>query len=405
MNNFWKNDLQLTTQAPSIAQTPLKAPIIHLPQIKDTVSLRFRGKKEPLTKGVLTLKPGKARGGIWREAYWGTLEINGNPIELAPLEYATTLSLMEHVDNTVSRSSLINGIKRHYGEDFTGATLHNHVLRVRKKIETDYKNPRYLITLGKGGGPGEYMLVSDPDAREGQLKREEVAQKTKIDSEHLIKGIFTLTPDPSSKKGTLQFEDKSISLNKTEYVIMKHLMNHADQAISKEELTTHTQEHSYPFKGGNIYKQILKLRKKIEADYKKPRYLIGLLNQQSFMLVSNPNAVEEERARNQNVLSEGNITLYTAQRSVRVGTRDSISLAPREYNLLLHFMNNLNQTIRRDTLIKAIWNENAPSDTSDALDKLISRLRKLIEPNSKKTIYIRTVWGTGYKFTPSGQDT
>jgi two-component system phosphate regulon response regulator OmpR len=32
----------------------------------------------------------------------------------------------------------------------------------------------------------------------------------------------------------------------------------------------------------------------------------------------------------------------------------------------------------------------------------ISRLRKLIEPNASKPVFIQTVWGLGYVFVPDG---
>ena len=35
-----------------------------------------------------------------------------------------------------------------------------------------------------------------------------------------------------------------------------------------------------------------------------------------------------------------------------------------------------------------------------SLDVQISRLRKLLEPNPAKPMYIQTVWGLGYVFVP-----
>jgi len=43
-----------------------------------------------------------------------------------------------------------------------------------------------------------------------------------------------------------------------------------------------------------------------------------------------------------------------------------------------------------------------PFDRS--IDVRVTRLRRKIEPDPEQPVYIRTVWGTGYLFAPSGGD-
>ncbi|MEI6360204.1 MAG: winged helix-turn-helix domain-containing protein, partial [Synechococcus sp. ELA619] len=38
-----------------------------------------------------------------------------------------------------------------------------------------------------------------------------------------------------------------------------------------------------------------------------------------------------------------------------------------------------------------------------SMDVQVSRLRKLIEPDSSKPRYLQTVWGSGYVFVPEGK--
>lgn len=50
----------------------------------------------------------------------------------------------------------------------------------------------------------------------------------------------------------------------------------------------------------------------------------------------------------------------------------------------------------REELYAAAWNETFPYG-SNTVDNTIFRLRKKIEPDPKHPVYIKTVFGTGYK--------
>jgi len=71
-----------------------------------------------------------------------------------------------------------------------------------------------------------------------------------------------------------------------------------------------------------------------------------------------------------------------------------IMLTSLEFNILSYFINNKNKLISRDKLL-----ENISSKLSHRLlDNHISNIRKKIEPNNKKPIYLKTEYGMGYKF-------
>ncbi|UOD51057.1 osmolarity response regulator transcription factor OmpR [Orrella daihaiensis] len=73
-----------------------------------------------------------------------------------------------------------------------------------------------------------------------------------------------------------------------------------------------------------------------------------------------------------------------------------------EFAMLKVFARHPNEPLSRDRLMElARGREYEAFDRS--LDVQISRLRKLIEPNPSKPIYIQTVWGVGYVFVPDGQ--
>lgn len=74
---------------------------------------------------------------------------------------------------------------------------------------------------------------------------------------------------------------------------------------------------------------------------------------------------------------------------------------PKLFELLIFFCRNSQQALSRDELIEHVWQGRVVSDA--AVNRAISQLRKLIEPEPTKPIYIVTVSKVGYRFavTPS----
>lgn len=74
-----------------------------------------------------------------------------------------------------------------------------------------------------------------------------------------------------------------------------------------------------------------------------------------------------------------------------------VPLSAGEIQLLTVFLDNCDSVLTRDELIDLTKGRDAlPFERS--VDNMISRLRRKIEPNPKEPIYIRTVWGGGYRF-------
>ena len=74
-----------------------------------------------------------------------------------------------------------------------------------------------------------------------------------------------------------------------------------------------------------------------------------------------------------------------------------ITLTPKEFELLVYFMQRNNRVINRDTLLERIWNFDFDGQTR-IVDVHISHLREKIEVDPKKPQYLVTVRGFGYKF-------
>lgn len=79
-----------------------------------------------------------------------------------------------------------------------------------------------------------------------------------------------------------------------------------------------------------------------------------------------------------------------------------IPLTSGEFTLLRIFLEHPNQVLTRDHLITLVKGyERAPFDRS--VDVRVTRLRRKIEPNPEAPVYLRTIWGEGYLFSPRGE--
>lgn len=79
-----------------------------------------------------------------------------------------------------------------------------------------------------------------------------------------------------------------------------------------------------------------------------------------------------------------------------------IALTAGEFNLLRIFLEHPNRVLNRDQIMDLLKGyERSPFDRS--IDVRVTRLRRKIEIDPAAPAFIRTVWGEGYLFTPSGK--
>ena len=78
-----------------------------------------------------------------------------------------------------------------------------------------------------------------------------------------------------------------------------------------------------------------------------------------------------------------------------------VSLTTGEFALLKALVTHPRHPLSRDKLMElARGRDHEPFDR--AIDVQVSRLRKMVEPDSGKPCFIQTVWGHGYVFVPDG---
>lgn len=81
---------------------------------------------------------------------------------------------------------------------------------------------------------------------------------------------------------------------------------------------------------------------------------------------------------------------------------NKVVMSPIEMKLLFFLTKNAGRVYTRDQLLDQVWGDNV-FVTPRVVDVHISRLRKLIEKNPQKPVYILTVTSVGYKFDDSGK--
>lgn len=75
----------------------------------------------------------------------------------------------------------------------------------------------------------------------------------------------------------------------------------------------------------------------------------------------------------------------------------AIEFTPKEFELLVHLVENKNRVMTRDQLLNSVWNYDFAGDTR-IVDVHVSHVREKIEENSRKPFFIKTIRGLGYKF-------
>lgn len=91
----------------------------------------------------------------------------------------------------------------------------------------------------------------------------------------------------------------------------------------------------------------------------------------------------------------GEIKIYPSCHQVFLSGKE-IQLNRSEYAMLYCMAKVPGRVFTREELYAAAWNETYPYG-SNTVDNTIFRLRKKIEPDPKHPVYIKTVFGTGYK--------
>lgn len=94
----------------------------------------------------------------------------------------------------------------------------------------------------------------------------------------------------------------------------------------------------------------------------------------------------------------GDLVIDSACRAVeRAG--HPLELTTREFDMLTFLARHPRQVFSREQILDAVWGDDFDG-FDDTVTVHVRRLRAKLEPDPSRPHYIKTVWGTGYKFEP-----
>lgn len=96
------------------------------------------------------------------------------------------------------------------------------------------------------------------------------------------------------------------------------------------------------------------------------------------------------------VLAFGDLVIDRARRLVLLG-RQEVHLTPTEYELLRVLASNAGKVLTHRTILRAVWGASYEQEVP-TLRVFITQLRRKIEPDPGRPIYILTEPGIGYRF-------
>jgi DNA-binding response OmpR family regulator len=97
-----------------------------------------------------------------------------------------------------------------------------------------------------------------------------------------------------------------------------------------------------------------------------------------------------------NILKFNNLIIDPALMRATYNDKD-VNLSSKEFELLYFLALNKGQIFTKKQIYQNVWKEEYVYDDNNIMVH-IRRLRKKIEPDPDKPIFILTVWGIGYKF-------
>lgn len=97
----------------------------------------------------------------------------------------------------------------------------------------------------------------------------------------------------------------------------------------------------------------------------------------------------------QSIIEIGNLTINTNTHQVWVDKRD-VRLTPKEFDILELLARNKGIVLNVSKIYEAVWKEDLFKSDNTVMVH-ITKIREKIEEDPKHPIYIKTVWGVGYK--------
>lgn len=96
------------------------------------------------------------------------------------------------------------------------------------------------------------------------------------------------------------------------------------------------------------------------------------------------------------IMQCGELRLDQVRRLVTLANQE-VHVTPTEYEVLRYLMANAGKVVTHRTLLRAVWGAGY-EDATQTLRVFIAQLRRKIEPDPTRPVYLRTESGVGYRF-------
>jgi len=123
----------------------------------------------------------------------------------------------------------------------------------------------------------------------------------------------------------------------------------------------------------------------------------GLLRRTTWNAQDTPAASQAERPEGSTYTFAGRTLDFDAM-EIRVGEK-TFRLTLMETSLLRYLVRNAGAPVSRRAILEHVWGLDESTDTR-AIDNFIVRLRRYIEDRPGTPVFLKTVRGVGYRFTP-----
>lgn len=95
--------------------------------------------------------------------------------------------------------------------------------------------------------------------------------------------------------------------------------------------------------------------------------------------------------------------VYDYEQMILRKNQQEVALTATEHKILEVFLANKNMVITREMMLAKVWDVDENYVEEKTLNVNIRRLREKIEDNPKEPVYIKTVFGIGYKWSDSNE--
>jgi len=336
----------------------------------DVRARRRHGYTCPMTaSGVQTLT---LRRGVL-DLRSGLFVTERDELQLTEKELAVLRYLVGRPERTVSRTELLEEIWR--SASLASRVTDDTMRRLRAKLESDPRNPQHLLTVH---GEGYRFVFDQPD--DDALTAEPAARATQTLA--LESGVVNL------QTGVVFSADDEVRLSTRELALLAYLAARPGRVVTRTELLTEVWGYAPNVASRAADDTMRRLRSRVERIPSRPRHL-QTVHRTGYRFIPAAPLVRD-------ALDYGAVQIdFDRQLLVWRDGREEV-LNPAEAALLSALAAENGGVVSRTELRRSLRRRGARANLR-AVDTVLSRLRRRIEPDPSRPRFLINVRGQGYR--------